>query len=61
MTDATAETARLLKVTEAICLRVGEVEQRRCDLQLTDVPSHLQAFVDRHAGRDLRKLNLRLV
>jgi hypothetical protein len=35
--------------------------QRRCDLQLADVPSHLQAFVDRHAGRNLRQLNLRLV
>ena len=35
--------------------------QRRCDLQQTDVPSHLQDFVDRHAGRDRRQLTLRLV
>ncbi|SEE50292.1 hypothetical protein [Bradyrhizobium erythrophlei] len=35
--------------------------QRRCDLQLTDVPSHLQAFVDRHIGADRRQLTLRLV
>jgi hypothetical protein len=35
--------------------------QRRCDLQLTDVPSRLEAFVDRHAGRDRRQLTLRLV
>ncbi|MGY3696082.1 hypothetical protein ACVIGA_006162 [Bradyrhizobium sp. USDA 3240] len=35
--------------------------QRRCDLQLTDVPSHLQAFVDRHASGDRRQLTLRLV
>ena len=35
--------------------------QRRCDLQLADVPSHLQDFVDRHARRDRRQLTLRLV
>ncbi|WP_426435578.1 hypothetical protein [Bradyrhizobium genosp. P] len=35
--------------------------QHRCDLQLTDVPSHLQAFVDRHAARDRQQLTLRLV
>lgn len=35
--------------------------QRRSDLQLTDVPSHLQSFVDRHAGLDRRQLSLRLV
>ncbi|SED10878.1 hypothetical protein [Bradyrhizobium erythrophlei] len=33
--------------------------QRRCDLQLTDVPPHLQAFVDRHISG--RQLALRLV
>jgi hypothetical protein len=35
--------------------------QRRCDLQLADVPSHLQEFVDRHAVQDIRQLTLRLV
>ncbi|MCC8955364.1 hypothetical protein H8B02_18560 [Bradyrhizobium sp. Pear77] len=35
--------------------------QRRYDLQLTDVPAHLQDFVDRHVGRDQRQLVLRLV
>ncbi len=35
--------------------------ERRCDLQLTDVPSALQKFVDRHAGRERRQLSLRLV
>ena len=35
--------------------------QRRCDLQLTDVPFTLQDFVDRHAGRDGRQFSLRLV
>jgi hypothetical protein len=35
--------------------------QRRCDLQLTDVPAHLQDFIDRHMGRDQKQLVLRLV
>lgn len=35
--------------------------QQRCDLQLTDVPSHLQEFVDRHAPQDTRQFSLRLV
>ena len=34
--------------------------RRRCDLQLRDVPSGIQDFVDRHAGSD-RQLTLRLV
>lgn len=34
---------------------------RRFDLQLSDVPSHLQEFVDRHAAQDLRQFSLRLV
>ncbi|WP_029084024.1 hypothetical protein [Bradyrhizobium sp. th.b2] len=37
-----------------------EVRQR-CDLQLTDIPSQLQTFVDRHDGRDLKQLSLRSV
>ncbi|WP_377830937.1 hypothetical protein ACFKHW_39935 (plasmid) [Bradyrhizobium lupini] len=35
--------------------------QHRFNLQLTDVPSHLQEFVDRHAAQDLRQFSLRLV
>jgi hypothetical protein len=36
--------------------------RRRCDLQLTDVPSSIQNFVERHEGRqDRRQLTLRLV
>jgi hypothetical protein len=40
---------------------VADEIQRRCDRQLTDVPDHLQDFVDRHANRDRRQLTLRLV
>lgn len=36
----------------------GEI-RRRCDLQLADVPSSLQDFLDRHIG-DRRQLTLRL-
>ncbi|TFW58383.1 hypothetical protein CT676_24480, partial [Bradyrhizobium sp. MOS001] len=39
----------------------GQGHLRRCDLQLADVPSHLQEFVDRHAVQDIRQLTLRLV
>jgi hypothetical protein len=35
--------------------------RRRCDLQLSDVPSSIQDFVERHEGRDRRQLTLRLV
>ena len=35
--------------------------QQRCNLQLSDVPSHLQEFVDRHAPQDTRQFSLRLV
>lgn len=35
--------------------------QHRCNLQLSDVPSHLQEFVDSHAAQDLRQFSLRLV
>jgi hypothetical protein len=33
--------------------------RRRCDLQLTDAPSTVQDFVERHEGRE-RQLTLRL-
>jgi hypothetical protein len=35
--------------------------RRRCDLQLRDVPSGLQDFVERHEGHAWRQLTLRLV
>ena len=35
--------------------------QRRCNLQLSDVPSYLQEFVDRYSPQDLHHLSLRLV
>ncbi|MCC8956120.1 hypothetical protein H8B02_22615 [Bradyrhizobium sp. Pear77] len=47
--------------SEDVSEDVAREVQRRCDLQLTDVPSHLQSFVDHHAGLDRRQLTLRLV
>ncbi|MHC2250811.1 hypothetical protein ACVILK_000503 [Bradyrhizobium embrapense] len=47
--------------SEDVSEDVAREIQRRCDLQLTDVPSHLQAFVDRHVGRNRQQLSLRLV
>ena len=38
----------------------GEI-QRRCNLQLSDVPSYLQEFVDRYSPQDLQQFSLRLV
>jgi hypothetical protein len=35
--------------------------RRRCDLQLREVPSGLQDFVERHEGHDRHQLTLRLV
>jgi hypothetical protein len=35
--------------------------QRRCHLQLSDVPSYLQEFVDRYSPQDLQQFSLRLV
>jgi hypothetical protein len=35
--------------------------QRCCNLQLSDVPSYLQEFVDRYAPQDLQHFTLRLV
>lgn len=39
---------------------VADELRRRCDLQMTEVPTHLQAFVERHENRDRRQLILRL-
>lgn len=38
---------------------IAQKLRRRCDLQLRDVPSGIQDFVERHAGPD-RQLALRL-
>jgi hypothetical protein len=38
---------------------VAQEVRRRCDLQLRDVPSAIQDFVERHEGHT-RQLNLRL-
>ncbi|WLB58032.1 hypothetical protein [Bradyrhizobium japonicum] len=35
--------------------------QRRCNLQLSDVPSYLREFVDRDSPQDLQQFSLRLV
>jgi hypothetical protein len=35
--------------------------QHRCNLQLSDVPSHLQEFVDSYAAQDTRQFSLHLV
>ena len=40
---------------------VAEELRRRCDLQLRDIPSCIQDFVERHAGHVDRQLALRLV
>ena len=47
--------------SEDVSEDVAREIQRRCNLQLTDVPSHLQEFVDRHAAQDTRQFSLRLV
>ncbi|MBR0948215.1 MULTISPECIES: hypothetical protein [Bradyrhizobium] len=47
--------------SEDVSEDVARELQRRCHLQLTDVPSHLQEFVDRHAAQDTRQFSLRLV
>jgi hypothetical protein len=40
---------------------VAQELRRRCDLQLTDLPSSIQGFVERHEGRGQRQLTLRLI
>jgi hypothetical protein len=35
--------------------------RQRCDLQMRDVPSSIQEFVERHESHDWRQLTLRLV
>jgi len=40
---------------------VAQELRRRCDLQLRDVPSSIQDFVERHERYDRQQLSLRLV
>ena len=40
---------------------VAQEVRRRCDLQLKDVPSCIQDFVERHEGHRQQQLTLRLV
>jgi hypothetical protein len=40
---------------------VAQEIRRRCDLQMRDVPSSIQGFVERHEGYNWRQLTLRLV
>lgn len=47
--------------SEDVSEDVAREIQRRCDLQLTDVPSHLQEFVDRYVALDVQQFTLRLV
>jgi hypothetical protein len=39
---------------------IAQELRRRCDLQMSDLPSSIQDFIERHEGRD-RQLTLRLV
>src|ERR1700709_1716197 len=39
---------------------IADELRRRCDLQLRDVPSGIQDFVERHEGHSRRQLTLRL-
>jgi hypothetical protein len=47
------------KWSQDVSADVAQELRRRCDLQLRDVPSTIQAFVERHEGRG-RQLTLRL-
>lgn len=47
--------------SEDVSEDVAREIQHRCDLLLSDVPSHLQEFVDRHAPQDTRQFSMRLV
>jgi hypothetical protein len=47
--------------SEDVSQDVAHELRRRCDLQLRDVPSSIQDFVERHEAHDHRQLALRLV
>lgn len=44
--------------SEDVSEDVAREIQRRCNLQLSDVPSYLREFVDRYSPRDLQQLSL---
>jgi hypothetical protein len=46
--------------SRGISAQVAGELRRRCDLQLRDIPSSIQDFVERHEGRS-RQLSLRLL
>jgi hypothetical protein len=48
------------KWSEDVSGDVAQELSRRCDLQLRDVPSYLEDFVQRHDGQLDRQLTLRL-
>ena len=45
--------------SQDVSAEIAQDLRRRCDLQLRDVPSSVQDFVERHEGRD-RQFTLRL-
>jgi len=47
--------------SEDVSEEVAHELRRRCDLQMRDVPSSVQDFVERHEGYAWRQLSLRLV
>lgn len=47
--------------SEDVSEDVAQELRRRCDLQLRDLPSSIQDFVERHEAHDRRQLILRLV
>jgi hypothetical protein len=40
---------------------IAQELRRRCDLQMTDAPSNIQDFIERHERYDRQQLTLRLV
>jgi hypothetical protein len=45
--------------SQDVSAEIAQELRRRCDLQMRDVPSSIQDFVERHEGRD-RQFSLRL-
>jgi hypothetical protein len=45
--------------SQDVSSEIAQELRRRCELQMRDVPSSIQDFVERHEGRD-RQLTLRL-
>jgi hypothetical protein len=40
---------------------IADEIRRRCDMQMREVPAHLEAFIERCENEDRRQLTLRLV